>query len=79
MGGDATDVLAGMLKAPIQRGLLLMIEFMQAQGSGTNADAARTRVAERHRMLLEKCSEMAMLALKRDVLSRAGMLAWVSM
>ncbi len=77
-GGDAAgagaDVLTGMLRAPIQRGLLLIIDFMKAQGGGANANAARSRSSRQLQVLLARCSEMATLALKRDVLSRAAAL-----
>ena len=69
-----TDLLSGMLHAPTQRGLLLIIDFMKAQGGGVNADAARARSSQQLRVLLSRCSEMATLAMKRDVLSRAAAL-----
>ena len=72
--GDVTDLLSGLLRAPIQRGLMLLIEFMNAQGTGMHADEARSGLAGRHHILMERCSEMATLALKRDVLSRAAAL-----
>jgi hypothetical protein len=72
--GAGADLLTGMLRAPIQRGLLLIIDFMKAQGGGANADAARARSSRQMQVLLARCSEMATLALKRDVLSRAAAL-----
>ena len=72
--GAVTDLLSGMLHAPTQRGLLLIIDFMKAQGGGVNADAARARSSQQLRVLLSRCSEMATLAMKRDVLSRAAAL-----
>ena len=72
--GAVKDLLSGMLHAPTQRGLLLIIDFMKAQGGGANADAARARSSQQLRVLLARCSEMATLAMKRDVLSRAAAL-----
>jgi hypothetical protein len=72
--GAVTDLLSGMLHAPTQRGLLLIIDFMRAQGGGAHADAARARSSQQLRVLLARCSEMATLAMKRDVLSRAAAL-----
>jgi hypothetical protein len=47
MGGDATDLLAGILKTPIQRGLLLLLQFMNAnaQSHGAAGDAARAKLS----------------------------------
>jgi hypothetical protein len=47
MGGHATDLLAGILKTPIQRGLLLLLQFMNAnaQSHGAAGDAARAKLS----------------------------------
>jgi len=84
---DVADLLSELMRAPVRRGLLLLIDFMNAQERARAAGAASggepaghggSRWREQYSSLLARCSEMALLALKRDVLSRAAALRAVT-
>ena len=69
--GDVEAMLAEMLSAPVLRGLRLLLDLICKAGAVRDSQQAGT--AE-HSRLLASCNDMAMLALKRDVLSRASAL-----
>ena len=68
--GDVEAMLAEMLSAPVLRGLRLLLDLICKEGAGRGSQAGTAE----HSRLLASCNDMAMLALKRDVLSRASAL-----
>ncbi|EKX52332.1 hypothetical protein GUITHDRAFT_134022 [Guillardia theta CCMP2712] len=68
------DPLSGLLRQPTERALTLLVNFMETNGNDLTTLSANNHLMAKYKLMINSCSELCTLALRRDVLSRVSAL-----